>query len=69
MGGACSKHGRDENAYKILDGKSEGKRLLGRTNCRWDDNMKMNLKEIGYERVDWIYLAPLTQIRRNAYIT
>jgi hypothetical protein len=35
------------NAYKILVGKPEGKRLLGRPRRRWEDNIKMDLREIG----------------------
>jgi hypothetical protein len=45
---------RDErNAYKVLMGKSEGKRPLGRPRPRWDDGIRMDLREI----VDWIQLA------------
>jgi hypothetical protein len=44
------------NAYKILVGKPEGKRPLGRPWHRWEDNIKMDLKEIGFEGVDWIHL-------------
>jgi len=36
-----------KNAYKILVGKSEGKRLLGRPRLRWKDNIRMDLREIG----------------------
>jgi len=42
---------------KILVGKPEGKRLLGRPRRRWEDNIKMNLKEIGWEGAYWIHLA------------
>ena len=35
-------------------GKPEGKRLLGRTRCRWEDNIKMNLREVGCDAGDWI---------------
>jgi hypothetical protein len=38
-------------------GKSEGKRPLGRPRCRWVDNIKMNLTEIGWGVMDWIDLA------------
>jgi hypothetical protein len=55
MGGACSTHGEVSNAYKILVGKREGKRSLGRPRHRWEDNIRM---EIGREGVDWIHLAP-----------
>jgi hypothetical protein len=44
-------------AYKILVGKPEGKRPLGKTRRRWEDNIKMDIKEIGWEYVDWIHLA------------
>jgi hypothetical protein len=38
--------------------KPEGKRPLGRPNCKWDNNIKMDLKEIGCKvAIDWIYLA------------
>jgi hypothetical protein len=46
--------GRMRNAYKILVGKPEGKRPLGRPRRRWEDNIKMNLREIEWEGVDWI---------------
>jgi hypothetical protein len=38
-------------------GKPEGKRPLGRPRCRWVDNIKMDLREIGWDGVDWIDLA------------
>jgi hypothetical protein len=41
----------------ILVGKPEGKRPLGRPRRRWVDNIKMNLREIGWHGVDWIELA------------
>jgi hypothetical protein len=45
------------NAYRILVGKSEGKRPLGRPRCMWMDNIKMDLREIGWVGMDWIDLA------------
>jgi hypothetical protein len=45
------------NAYRILVGKPEGKRPLGRPKRRWGDNIKMDLTEIGCDGVDWIDLA------------
>jgi hypothetical protein len=42
---------------KILVGKPEGKRSLGRPRCRWEDNIKMHLNKVGREVVDWIHLA------------
>jgi hypothetical protein len=41
----------------ILVGKFEWKRPRGRPRHRWQDNIRMNLKEIGWKRVDWIHLA------------
>jgi hypothetical protein len=45
------------NAYKHLVGRPGGKRPLGRSRCRWEDNTGMCLKEIGWEVADWINLA------------
>jgi hypothetical protein len=47
----------NRNAYRILVGKPEGKRPLGRPRSRWVDNIKMDLREIGWDAVDWIDLA------------
>jgi hypothetical protein len=45
------------NAYRLLEGKPEGKKPLGRLRCRWMDNIKMDLGEIGWGGVDWIGLG------------
>ena len=45
------------NVYRILVGKREGERLLGRPRRRWQDNIKMNLKEVGCDPGHWIDLA------------
>jgi hypothetical protein len=45
------------NAYRLLVGKPEGKRPLGRPRHRWMDNIRMDLGEVGCGDVDWIYLA------------
>jgi hypothetical protein len=45
------------NAYKILVGKPEGKRPLGRPRRRWEDIMKIDLREIDLDGVNWINLA------------
>jgi hypothetical protein len=45
------------NVYRLLVGKPEGKRPLGRPRHRWIDNIKMDLLEIGLSAVDWIRLA------------
>jgi hypothetical protein len=49
--------GEKRNAYRLLVGKSEGKRPPGRSRRRWVDNIKMDLLEIGWSGVDWIGLA------------
>jgi hypothetical protein len=49
--------GEKRNVYRLLVGKPEGKRPLGRPRRRWMDNTKMGLLEIGLNVVDWIGLA------------
>jgi hypothetical protein len=49
--------GEKRNACRLLVGKSEGKRPLGRPRRRWIDSIKMDLLEIGLSVVDWICLA------------
>jgi hypothetical protein len=44
MGRARSTNGEKRNAYRIWIGKSEGKRPLGRQKCRWEDNIKLDLR-------------------------
>jgi hypothetical protein len=41
------------NAYRILVGEPEGKRPLGRPRRRWEDNIKMNLREMGWDGMEW----------------
>ena len=43
--------------YRVLVGKYEGKRPLGRPRRTWEDNIKMDLQEVGYEGMDWIELV------------
>jgi hypothetical protein len=45
------------NAYGIMVGKSEGKRPLGRPRRKWEDNIKMDLREVASEGMDWMHLA------------
>jgi len=47
----------ERGVYRILVGKPEGKRPLGRTGRRWEDNIKMDLQEVGCGDTDWIELA------------
>jgi hypothetical protein len=48
---------RTEKLYKVLVGKPEGKRLLGRPRRRWEDGTRMDVRETGLGGVDWIRLA------------
>jgi hypothetical protein len=57
MGGPCSTNGEKMSAYKLLVGKPEGKRPLGRPRRRWVDNIRLDLREVGWGDVDWICLA------------
>jgi hypothetical protein len=57
MGRACSTNGSKRNAYRILVGKPEGKRPLGRPRQRSVGNIKMHLTEIRWDCMDWINLA------------
>ena len=49
--------GKKRGAYRVLVAKCEGKRPLGRPRCRWEDNIKMELQEVGCGIMDWIKLA------------
>jgi hypothetical protein len=57
MGRACSTNGEKMNAYRVLVRKSKGKRPLERPRRRWEDNIRMDLREIGWGGMDWIDLA------------
>jgi hypothetical protein len=57
MGGACGAYGVVRGAYNILVWRPEGRRPLGRPRRRWEDNINMDLREIGFGDVDWIHLA------------
>ena len=49
--------GERRGVYRVLLGKSEGKRPLGRPRHRWEDNIKMDLQEVGCGDMEWIELA------------
>jgi hypothetical protein len=55
--GHVARIGDVRGACSILVGRPEGRRPLGRSRCRWEDNIKMDLREIGFGDVDWIHLA------------
>jgi hypothetical protein len=62
--GHVARMGEVRGAYNILVGRSEGRRPLGRPRHRWEDNIKMDLGEIGFGDVDWINLAQDRDRRR-----
>jgi hypothetical protein len=55
--GHVARMGEERKVYKVLVGKPEGMRPLGRPRRRWEDGIKMDLREIGLGCVDWIRLA------------
>jgi hypothetical protein len=57
MGGVCSTYGGEERCIERLVGKPEGKGPLGRLRRRLEDNINMNLQEVGCGGMDWIELA------------
>jgi hypothetical protein len=67
MGGACSTHGKDEK-QKIVVGEAERKRPLGRSRCRWEGHIKLDLRDIGLEVVDWIHVALHMEYWRAHYL-
>jgi hypothetical protein len=52
--GHVARMGEERKLYKVLVGKPEGKRPLGRPRYRWEDGIRMDLREIGLGGVDWI---------------
>jgi hypothetical protein len=55
--GHVARMGEKRNAYRLLVGKPVGRRPLRRPRCRWLDNIRMDLVEVGWGDVDWIGLA------------
>jgi len=55
--GHVARMGWGRGVFRVLVGKSEGKRPLGRPRRRWEDNIKMDLQGVGCRGVDWIELA------------
>jgi len=52
--GNVARLGERIGEYRVLAGKREGKRPFGRPRCRWEDNIKMDLQEVGCGYMDWI---------------
>jgi hypothetical protein len=57
MGGACRAYGEGRGMYRVLVGKPEGRRPLGRPRRRWEDNIQMDLQRMACGGMDWIELA------------
>jgi hypothetical protein len=57
MGGTCSADGEDRGVYRVLVGKPDGKKPLGRPGRRWKNNIRIDLQEVGCGGMDWIGLA------------
>jgi hypothetical protein len=55
--GHVARMGEERGAYRILVGRPEGRRPLGRPRRRWEDNIKMDIREVGWEDMNWIDLA------------
>ena len=54
---SCGAYGRGEGVHRVLLGKPEGKRPLGRPRRRWVDNIRTDLQEVGCGYLDWIGLV------------
>jgi len=55
--GHMARMGEERVVYRVLVGKSEGRRPLGRPRCRWVDNIRMDLQDVACGYMDWIGLA------------
>jgi hypothetical protein len=55
--GHVARIGEDREVHRVLMGKPEGKKPLGRPRRRWEDNIKMDIQEVGEGRGDWMELA------------
>jgi hypothetical protein len=49
--------GERRGVYRVFDGRPEGKRPVGRPRCRWEDNIKLDLREVGIDGMNWIQLS------------
>jgi hypothetical protein len=54
VGGTCGTHGEARGVYRVLVRRPERKRPLGRSRRRWEDNIKMGVREIGIDGANWI---------------
>jgi hypothetical protein len=67
VSGTCGTHGEGRSVYRVLIGRPEGKRPLGRPRRRWEDNIKIDLREIGNDAAKWIPLA-LYRVQWRAFV-
>jgi hypothetical protein len=65
--GYVARRGEGRDVYRILGGRPEGKRPLGRTRRRWEDNIKMELREIGIDVSNWIRLSQV-RVQWRAFV-
>jgi hypothetical protein len=65
--GHVARIGERRDAYRALVEKAEGRRPLGKPGRRWEDNIKMDLREVGWRNMDWINLAQDSD-RRRAFV-
>ena len=54
MGRYCRQNGKKDSSFRIITGKPTGKRPLGKTRRRWEDNIRMDVKEIGIHSGIWM---------------
>jgi hypothetical protein len=57
VGGTCGTHGRERVVYRVLVGRPDFERPLERPRRRWDDSVKLDLREIGFDGANWLQLA------------
>jgi hypothetical protein len=57
VGGTCGTHGGGRSVYRVLVGRLEGKRPLGRPRRWWEDNINIDIREVGIDGAYWVRLA------------
>jgi hypothetical protein len=71
MGGLCSTYGGSRGVYRFLVGKTEGRGELGRPRSMWDDNIKMDLQEVGsgvWTGSSWLRIGTVWRATVNAVV-
>jgi hypothetical protein len=68
VGGTCGTHGEGKGVYSVLVGRPEGKRPLGRSRRRWENDIKMDLREIRIDGANWIRLG-LDRVQWRAFVS